>query len=100
MAAQPEDAGPWPPVLARDLCLTVPGAARVYDFMPGDEDSLAVDRRLVDQMIKAVPDALTGPRAMRACPRRAVRHVVSWRPEVSRGGGPSSSYQALIGGRK
>jgi hypothetical protein len=77
MAARPEDASPWPPVLARDLCLTVPSAARVYDFMLGGKDNFAVDRQVADQMIKAVPDVLTGPRAMRACLRRAVRHMVT-----------------------
>jgi hypothetical protein len=75
MADQAED--PWPPALPRDLCLTVPSAARVYDFMLGGKDNFAVDRRVVEEMIKVVPDVLTGPRAIRACLRRAVRHMVT-----------------------
>jgi hypothetical protein len=77
MADQAELTGSWPPALPRDLYLTVPSAARVYDFMLGGKDNFAVDRQVVDQMIKAVPDVLTGPRAMRACLRRAVRHMVT-----------------------
>jgi hypothetical protein len=57
--------------------MTVPSVARVYDFMLGGKDNFAVDRQVVDQMIKAVPDVLTGPRAMRACLRRAVRHMAT-----------------------
>lgn len=76
MAGQVDDAGPapWPP---RHLGLTAPSAARVYDFMLGGKDNFAVDREVVGQMIKALPDLLTGPRAMRACLRRAVRYMVT-----------------------
>jgi S-adenosyl methyltransferase len=77
MADQAELSGSWPPALPRDPYLTVPSAARVYDFMLGGKDNFAVDRQVVEQMIKAVPDVLTGPRAMRACLRRAVRHMVT-----------------------
>jgi hypothetical protein len=77
MTDRAEAVGPWPPALSRDLCLTVPSAARVYDFMLGGKDNFAVDRQVVDQMIKVVPDVLTGPRAMRACLRRAVRHMTT-----------------------
>jgi len=76
MAGQVDDAGPapWPP---RHLGLAAPSAARVYDFMLGGKDNFAVDREVVDQMIKVVPDVLTGPRAIRACLRRAVRYMVT-----------------------
>jgi hypothetical protein len=77
MAGQVENKDPWPPTLPRDLCITVPSAARVYDFMLGGKDNFAVDRQVVDQMIRAVPDVLTGPRTIRACLRRAVRHMVT-----------------------
>jgi|SRR4051794_23638474 hypothetical protein len=77
MADQAEVTGSWPSTLPRDLRLTVPSAARVYDFMLGGKDNFAVDRQVVAQMIKAVPDVLTGPRAIRACLRRAVRHMAT-----------------------
>jgi hypothetical protein len=61
----------------KDIDLTVPSAARVYDFMLGGKDNFAVDRDVVAQMLKVVPDALDGPRAIRACLRRAVRRMVT-----------------------
>jgi SAM-dependent methyltransferase len=61
----------------KDIDLTVPSAARVYDFMLGGKDNFAVDRDVVAQMLKVVPDALDGPRMIRACLRRAVRHMVT-----------------------
>jgi hypothetical protein len=63
--------------LHKSIDLTVPSAARVYDFMLGGKDNFAVDRDVVAQMLKVVPDALDGPRAIRACLRRAVRHMVT-----------------------
>jgi S-adenosyl methyltransferase len=57
--------------------MTVPSVARVYDFMLGGKDNFAVDREVVAQVLKVVPDALEGPRAIRACLRRAVRHMVT-----------------------
>jgi hypothetical protein len=77
MAEQAEVKGAWPPAVPRDLRVTVPSAARVYDFMLGGKDNFAIDRQVVDQMIKVVPDVLTGPREMRACLRRAVRYMVT-----------------------
>jgi hypothetical protein len=52
-----------------------PNIARIYDYMLGGKDNFEVDRKVVDQMVAAVPDVLTGPRAIRACLRRAVRHM-------------------------
>jgi hypothetical protein len=52
-----------------------PNAARIYDYMLGGKDNFAVDRQVVDQMLAVLPDVLTGPRALRGCLRRAVRHM-------------------------
>lgn len=56
---------------------TVPSVARVYDFMLGGKDNFAVDREVVAQLLAAIPDALAGPRAIRACLRRAVGHMAA-----------------------
>jgi hypothetical protein len=57
--------------------LTVPSSARVYDAMLGGKDNFAVDRDVVIQMIKAVPDVLQGPRTIRAGLKRAVRYMAT-----------------------
>src|SRR3569833_1272901 len=57
-----------------DVDSSRPNIARIYDYMLGGKDNFAVDREAVDQMIAVVSDVLTGPRAIRECLRRAVRH--------------------------
>jgi hypothetical protein len=64
-------------VVREEFDLTVPSAARVYDALLGGKDNFAVDRDVVAQMVKAIPDVLQGPRTIRAGLKRAVRHMVT-----------------------
>jgi hypothetical protein len=56
---------------------TVAQPARVYDYLLGGKDNFAVDRAAGDQIIEAVPSAVTAARLNRAFLGRAVRFLVS-----------------------
>ncbi|GAA3075687.1 SAM-dependent methyltransferase [Streptosporangium carneum] len=51
----------------------VPSSARVYDYLLGGKDNLAVDRAFADRLLAVAPDARTTTRANRAFLVRAVR---------------------------
>lgn len=53
--------------------LTLPNAARMYDYYLGGSANLAVDRAAADRAITMIPQIVDGSRANRAFLRRAVR---------------------------
>jgi len=52
---------------------TVPSAARIYDYLLGGKDNVAVDREAADRLLAVVPDQRVLARANRAFALRAVR---------------------------
>ncbi len=54
-----------------------PNAARMYDYMLGGSHNFGTDRRAVDRLLQAVPDAADVARANRAFLARAVRFLVA-----------------------
>jgi hypothetical protein len=63
----------WGP---KDVDVTLPSAARVYDYLLGGAHNFAVDRALAEQVIQVLPTARQVARANRSFLRRAVRHLV------------------------
>ncbi|MFG3436476.1 SAM-dependent methyltransferase [Nonomuraea sp. NPDC047897] len=53
----------------------VPSSARVYDYLLGGKDNLAVDRAVADRLLAVAPDARLVARANRMFLTRAVRHL-------------------------
>ncbi|MEV4163340.1 SAM-dependent methyltransferase [Nonomuraea dietziae] len=53
----------------------VPSSARVYDYLLGGKDHLAVDRAVADRLLSVAPDTRLVARANRAFMVRAVRHL-------------------------
>ncbi|GAB3970429.1 SAM-dependent methyltransferase [Actinoallomurus acanthiterrae] len=60
-----------------EVDLSRPSPARVYDRLLGGKDNFAVDRAVVDEMVKAVPDVMSGPRMIRACLGRVTRFMAA-----------------------
>ncbi len=56
--------------------ITVPNAARVYDYVLGGYHNFAADREFVEQALKVWPEAATVGHANRAFMRRSVRWLV------------------------
>ncbi|MFI6393458.1 SAM-dependent methyltransferase [Nonomuraea sp. NPDC050540] len=54
---------------------TVPSSARVYDYLLGGKDNLAVDRAVADKLLALAPDTRLVARASRAFLARAVHHM-------------------------
>jgi hypothetical protein len=52
-----------------------PNIARIYDYLLGGKDNLAVDREVAAQLAEAQPLVVTGARANRAFVRRAVAYL-------------------------
>ena len=61
----------------KEIDLSRPSSARVYDRLLGGKDNFAVDRAVVDEMVKAVRDVMSGPRMIRACLGRVVRFMAA-----------------------
>lgn len=53
----------------------VPSSARVYDYLLGGKDNLAVDRAVADMLLAVAPDTRLVARANRVFLVRAVRHL-------------------------
>ncbi|HEX2419924.1 MAG TPA: SAM-dependent methyltransferase, partial [Micromonosporaceae bacterium] len=58
---------------AADVDLTVPSAARIYDYTLGGSHNFEVDRMVAERIIEAVPDVPIIARANRSFLRRVVR---------------------------
>lgn len=56
-----------------EIDLSVPNAARMYDYYLGGAHNFAIDREQAERMLAAVPHVVTGARSNRAFLRRAVR---------------------------
>ncbi|SEG98172.1 S-adenosyl methyltransferase [Nonomuraea solani] len=54
---------------------TVPSSARVYDYLLGGKDHLAVDRAVADRLLAVAPDARLVARANRRFQIEVVRHL-------------------------
>jgi SAM-dependent methyltransferase len=54
-----------------------PNLARMYDYMLGGKDNLAVDREAIDQLAEHIPAAVPLARANRAFLQRAVRYLAA-----------------------
>jgi SAM-dependent methyltransferase len=54
-----------------------PSGPRVYDFFLGGKDNFAVDRRMAQITLEAVPDARQAARSNRQFLKRVVRHLAS-----------------------
>ena len=63
----------WAPA---GLDLTVPSAARMYDYYLGGAHNFAVDRDLANQVLRLIPDGRSNAKANRAFLHRAVRYLV------------------------
>lgn len=64
-----------PPPTARQLDVTLPSAARLYDYYLGGHHNFAADRRLARRIYEIVPDTPYIARANREFLRRAVRYL-------------------------
>ncbi|WP_327089001.1 SAM-dependent methyltransferase [Nonomuraea sp. NBC_01738] len=53
----------------------VPSSARVYDYLLGGKDNLAIDRAIGDKLLSVAPDTRLVARANRLFLMRAVRHL-------------------------
>ncbi|MGP3958204.1 SAM-dependent methyltransferase [Nonomuraea sp. 3N208] len=54
---------------------SVPSSARVYDYLLGGKDNLAIDRAVAEKVLAVAPDTRLVARANRAFQIEAVRHV-------------------------
>ncbi|GII95278.1 SAM-dependent methyltransferase [Sinosporangium siamense] len=54
---------------------TVPSSARVYDYLLGGKDHLAVDRAIAERLLSVAPDTRLVARANRQFLTQAVRHM-------------------------
>ena len=57
--------------------VTVPNAARVFDFLYGGRDNFEVDRQAATVLVEAAPSIASAPAAARAFRRRVVRHLAA-----------------------
>ncbi len=58
-----------------DIDISVPSAARMYDYYLGGAHNFAADRELAEKALEAVPEGRDLARANRAFLQRAVRHL-------------------------
>lgn len=63
--------------LPEELDITVPNAARIYDYLLGGKDHFDADRKAADHLISLVPAVPAQVRENRGFLRRAVRYVAS-----------------------
>ena len=63
--------------LPRGVDPTIPSTARMYDYLIGGKDHLAVDRETADRLIEQLPDISSLAKANRAFMQRAVRHLTA-----------------------
>ncbi len=70
MTSTPE----WAP---RDVDLTIPSAARIYDYFLGGAHNFQVDREMAQQLLAAFPGTPLIARANRAFLHRGVRYLVA-----------------------
>jgi hypothetical protein len=59
-----------------DIDISVPSAARMYDYYLGGAHNFAADRELAEQALRAMPDGRQLARTNRAFLQRAVRYLV------------------------
>jgi hypothetical protein len=64
---------PWPG--GNTFNPAVPNVARIYDFLLGGKDNFESDRRAAQELVQAVPGAVTAARENREFLRRAVRFL-------------------------
>ena len=57
--------------------VTVPNAARAFDFLYGGRDNFEVDRQAATVLVEAAPSIAAAPAAARAFRRRVVRHLAA-----------------------
>jgi S-adenosyl methyltransferase len=57
--------------------VTVPNAARAFDFLYGGRDNFEVDRQAATVLVEAAPSIASAPAAARAFRRRVVRHLAA-----------------------
>jgi S-adenosyl methyltransferase len=57
--------------------VTVPNAARAFDFLYGGRDNFEVDRQAATILVEAAPSIASAPAAARAFRRRVVRHLAA-----------------------
>ena len=67
---------PWPDWAPKDLDLSRPSAARMYDYYLGGAHNFEVDREVARKALELVPDGPQLMRANRAFLHRAVRYLV------------------------
>lgn len=60
-----------------ELDVTVPNAARMYDYLIGGKDHFDADRKAADQLLSVVPAVRRQARENRGFLRRAVRHLAA-----------------------
>ena len=57
--------------------VTVPNAARAFDFLYGGQDNFAADRKAATVLVESAPSIAAAPAAARAFRRRVVRHLAA-----------------------
>jgi S-adenosyl methyltransferase len=57
--------------------VTVPNAARAFDFLDGGVDNFAADRRAATALVESAPSTAAIPASARAFRRRVVRHLAA-----------------------
>ncbi len=57
--------------------VTVPNAARAFDFLFGGRDNFAADRKAAAALVESAPSIAAGPASARAFRRRVVRHLAA-----------------------
>jgi len=57
--------------------VTVPNAARVFDFLVGGQDNFAADRKAAAALVESAPSIAAAPAAARAFRRRVVTHLTA-----------------------
>jgi hypothetical protein len=57
--------------------VTVPNAARAFDFLYGGLDNFAADRKAATVLVESAPSMASAPAAARAFRRRVVRHLAA-----------------------
>ncbi len=66
-----------PGLTQRDIDISKPHAARMYDYLLGGKDHFAVDRETAERAIKAIPTGRTAARENRTFLGRAVRYLAA-----------------------
>jgi len=60
----------------RGLDITVPNAARIYDYLLDGKDNFQADRDAAEKLIEIAPDVVTGARQNRQFMQRVVKYLV------------------------